>query len=265
MAQLGDPPSFRAPLGHRIGDVVLLAFIVPASAAAFGFLALIVGLLVAAAAGFAVDDPRPIAAAGAIGGLVHLGTTREWPAWSLILAPDAVRIGPLRAPLPYDAIRFVGAGSRSVRSGLMEPGSAIPVRIEADGGRAYTVQLDRKAADACVAELRVRAPRAAVLDANGREGLPAGRADGEAGRLRLALEWRSVGRLAVAGGAFGLALTAYYSFAAAREGDWTTLLRALAGLPVFAGILGLALRAQRRERRHLAAVRDGRRYTGALQ
>ena len=265
MAQNGDPPAFRAPLGHRIADAVLLAVLVPVSAAACGFIAMILGLLVAALAGWTIDGPWPLVAAGAMGGLVHLGVTREWPAWSLTLAPDALRVGPLRRPLPYAAIRFVAAGSRAVRSGLIEPGSAVPVRVEADGGRAYTVQLHPNAADACVKALRALAPRAATLDASGAEDLPAAPGDREAGRLRLALEWGSVGRLAVVAGTFGLALCAIYGIGAAQDRDWTTLLRTLTGIPVFAAILGLALRARRRERRHLAAVREGRRYTGALQ
>jgi len=269
LAQNGEAVSrvFRPPLLHRVGDSVILVLLLCAGAAGFGFVTWIVAQLVAGLIGFEIDHPGLVVLAGAAGGVLHVAATHPWPALSLALAEDAVHVRTLLATRrePYDAIRFVGAGTAGTLSGVVAAGGPEQVRLETADGREHVIHLAAADAAACIDALRARAAQAVVVDPAGRDHLPADRSRTWAGRERLESFWTGVARLGLGVGVAGLVLSAGAAILAAFDADWSQAIRALVGLPVFAGVLAAGRRALRRARRHRQAALEGRRYAGGVQ
>ena len=226
---------FRTPLGRRIGDVVLLVLLIPVASAAAALLLVAGAAVVASWLGVALERDDTLTVAVAMVMLAFVFRSRGWPAWTLELDEDSVRMGPFpRHRVRYEDITFIAAGTRAgwlghedffrYRGGWGHHHSwdAYPLRVETTSGRAITVQLKHSDADKVLLQLLERAANAAALDAEGHEHLPESgdRQAILAARTRLAAIWAPLVWLSFAVGVAVIASSVWSGLQAARDGEW---------------------------------------------
>jgi hypothetical protein len=229
---------FLTPFGRRIADVALLVLVIPVASVASAFSIVAGAAAVASRLGVALESVEMLTIAVAMAVLGLALRSRGCPAWKLELDEDAALMGPFaRHRVPYEDITFVAAGTRA---GWLGHGDwtryggplgargfseADPLRVESRSGRVLTVPLKHSDADKALRALQARAPNAAALDAEGHEFLPASgdRHDIIAARARLGTIWARLVWLSFALGVALVALCAWGSVHAARDGNWGAL------------------------------------------
>ncbi len=205
---------------------MLLVLVLPIAAAA-------AALVITVGVGAVTPRPdvaRGAAVAGAAAVLWLAFRSRGWPAWTLGLEEDAALLGPFpQRRVPYEDITFIAAGTRRGWLGHDDDSEAYALRIETRSGRVMTTQLAHSDADKALRALHARSPNAGVLDAEGREHLPA---SGDAHaiiatRARLAAIWAPLVWLSFGGGIALVAVCAWVAITAARDGEWGPLFGAV--------------------------------------
>lgn len=272
---------FHTPLGPRIGEVLLLVLVIPVASAAAALSIVAGAAAVASRIGVALESSDTVTVAVAMVVLGLVLRFRGWPAWTLEFYEDAALMGSFpRHRVPYEDITFIAAGTRAgwlghgdwsrYRGGWGHAGSseAYSLRVETRSGRAITVPLQHSHADKALRFLVARAPNAAALDAEGLEFLPASgdRQAIIAARARLGTIWARLVWLSFVGGVTLVALCAWGSVHAARDGNWGALFGGLLIGTVGGWACGTAwwkaLLRKRGHRRRVRQARSARRESG---
>jgi hypothetical protein len=262
---------FRTPVVQRVGDVVLLVLVFPLAAAAVALLVVAGAVMVTSRLGVELESSGAVGVAGAVVVMAVVLRSRGWPAWSLGLEEDAVRIGPFpRRRVPYEDVTFIAAGTRRGWLGHDESSEAYALRVETRSGRIMTVRLTHSDADKALIALHARARNAAALDAQGHEHLPAS-GDAHAiiaARARFAATWAPLVWLSFAGGIAVLTLGGWGLITAAREGEWGAAAGAFligtVGGWAFGTAWWKALRRTRGHRHRVQQARSALRRSGQL-
>lgn len=163
-------PSFRTPIGNRVGDVVLM---------------LVVGALFVGLA--ALLHP----AFGLVVLLALIALFRIMPfSWVLVLEAEHAWVGfwGLGRRVPYGSVRSLRAGTLSDLAGTKQVDDGVPLVIEGTGGK-VEIRLRRADAQAAVTELHARCPHASGIDLQGNDLLPSDPREAALARPRLARSW----------------------------------------------------------------------------